>query len=141
MLLQIVSNMLTSDKNKILVVDSDKEFCQNVRLFLEEDYDVYIRQSCNDLNRFIILKRIDLIICEAEFFNKETLVTFENLRNRHPGLKLILMYTYLSDDAEIKEAFTKDVDDLIAKPFRVDVLKKKVELLLRQSGEIKYLSV
>lgn len=122
--------MLTSLKNKILVVDSDKEFCQNVRLFLEDEYNVYIRQNCYNLKRFITLKRIELIICEAEFFNKETLETFAGLKRRHPGIRLLLMYTYLSDDLEIKKALLRDVDDLIAKPFRVNELKNKVDRLL-----------
>lgn len=130
--------MQTPSINKILLVDSDKEFCQNVRLFLEDDYEVYIRHSCHDLDRFIMLKSIELIICDAEFFKKDLLAVFERLRKRHPGLKLILMYTYLSDDEEIKKAFSKDVDDLIAKPFPVNLLKKKVQLMLKESAKKKY---
>jgi len=121
---------MQNKRKNILVIDPDKEFGRNVRLYLEEEYGVFTRQGLMHIDYTIILRQIQLIICEAEFLNNELLVLIKRLREKHPPLKLIVMYTYLPDDENIKKMLLTAADDLIAKPFDVKSLKNKVDALL-----------
>jgi two-component system response regulator VanR len=54
----------------------------------------------------------------------------------------VLMMTALSDDANQIRAFNNEADDYVTKPFKMQLLMKRVEALLRRSGaltkEIRY---
>lgn len=123
----------------LLVIDPDKEFSENVRLFMEQDYHVDIRQSLEHMDRTIILRRIDLVVIDAEYITRELLPLLKDSRLNHPGLKIIIMYTYLPDDKNLERGLIELADDVIAKPFNVDVLKEKIDHLLLLSKSSSFL--
>ena len=113
----------------ILVIDSDRDFCKNVRLYLEQDYNVVTRQRLKYIDYTIILNKIDLLIID-EGFNKPNLLDFiHEIKQKHRHLKIIVMYTYFRTDKKTEKELFQFVDDLISKPFDVKLLKEKVDRL------------
>ncbi|MBD3226187.1 MAG: response regulator [Caldithrix sp.] len=138
LLLQISFNMVNEkplDRKNIMVVDPDEDFCRNVRLYLEDNYSVMSRQGLEFLDYSIILYQIDLVLLDADFATHESIKLLKDLKINHPRLKIVVMYVYLSLDREIEKSLAQHADDMIAKPFDVDVLKSKVDQLLGFSAQ------
>ena len=121
---------LSNSKKNILVVDPDKEFCKSVRLFLEENYTVTCRHGLEYIDYTILLKRINLLIIDADFGSQKLADMLSGIRRKHPVLKSIIMYTYFSSDKKEERIVSEEADDMIAKPFDVKVLKEKLDSLL-----------
>ncbi len=118
-------------RNNILVVDPDHEFCKNVGMYLEESFNVYIRDCVEDLDYTILLNQIQLIIVNVDNAEDAFLDALFNLKQNHNEVKFILMYTFIPERPEIKQKLKKLADALIAKPFDVELLKIKIECLLK----------
>lgn len=131
-----MDSLASPQRNNILVIDPDKEFCRVVRLFLEENYNVFTRQGMEYIDYSIILNKINLIILEADNADYNLVHFINKLRANHSNIKIIIMYTYFSADKPTERALARDVDDMIAKPFDVCLLKSKVDRLL--SGKIDF---
>jgi len=123
-----------SAKKNILVIDADEEFSRDVRLYLEENYHVTTRQGLEFLDYTIILKKTDLLILEADYADHTLLKLIEQLKQNHPTIKILIMYTYFHSDTLVEKALVNDADDVIAKPFDVVMLKNKVDQLLSQAA-------
>ena len=123
-----------SAKKNILVIDADEEFSRDVRLYLEENYHVTTRQGLEFLDYTIILKKTDLLILEADYADRTLLKLIEQLKQNHPTIKILIMYTYFHSDTLVEKALVNDADDVIAKPFDVVMLKNKVDQLLSQAA-------
>ena len=117
-------------KKNILVIDPDEEFCANVRLYLEDSYNIISRQELEYIDYTIGLNRIDLLLLEAEYAGPNVLTLIKHLKRNHRNLKIIIMYTYFSTDKNTEQILAKDTDGLINKPFDVGILKEKLDKLL-----------
>ena len=124
------------DKKRILVIDPDEDFCRNVRLYLEESYEVTSRQGLEYIDYTILLNRVDLLLIEADFADFELVNALQRIRKDYPSLRIIIMYTYFPADRKIERALVKIADTTIAKPFDVFQLKTKVDDLLRVPQKI-----
>jgi len=118
-------------QKNILVIDTDKDFCRNVRLYLEQDYNVVTRQRLAYIDYTIILNKIDLLIIDADF-DKNNLVEFIlNIKKNHHHIRIIVMYTYFQSDKKTEKDIFQYANDMIAKPFNVNILKNKVIQLFK----------
>ena len=124
------------EKKHILVIDPDEDFCRNVRLYLEDSYNVTSRRGLEYIDYTILLYRINLLLIEADFADFELVNTLQRIRKDYPFLKIIIMYTYFPADRKIERALVKIADTTIAKPFDVFQLKTKVDDLLRVPQKI-----
>ncbi|APF18829.1 hypothetical protein Calab_3198 [Caldithrix abyssi DSM 13497] len=118
-------------RNNLLVIDPDHEFCKNVGMYLEDSFNVYIRDNVEYLDYTIILNRIDLVIVNVDNADENLLKELFNLKQQHQNVKIILMYTFIPDKPEIRRQLKKIADALITKPFDVELLKIKIECLLK----------
>ncbi|MGE4549162.1 MAG: response regulator transcription factor [Intestinibacillus sp.] len=120
---------------RILLVEDDEHICNTVKAFLSEvGYKV---DACVDGNeahaRFYdnIYQLVILDIMLPGISGHELLREFRKL-NDTP----ILMMTALSDDENQIRAFDAEADDYVTKPFKIRLLLKRVEALLRRSGAL-----
>ena len=123
-------------KKRILVVDPDEDFCRNVRLYLEESYDVSARQGLEYIDYTILLNRVDLLLIEADFANNELVRSLQRIQKEHKHLKIVIMYTYFPADKKIEQGLAKVADAMIAKPFDVFQLKTKIDGLLKKTEQV-----
>ncbi len=125
-----------NEKKRILVIDPDEDFCRNVRLYLEESYEVTARQGLEYIDYTILLNRVDLLLIEADFADFELVNALQQIHKDYPSVKIIIMYTYFPADRKIERALVKIADTTIAKPFDVFQLKTKVDDLLQVPQKI-----
>jgi len=117
----------------ILLVEDDEHICNTVKTFLSEaGYKVDACLDGNEANiKFYenIYQLVILDIMLPGMNGHELLREFRKLKNTP-----ILMMTALSDDENQIRAFDNEADDYVTKPFKIQLLLKRVEALLRRSG-------
>lgn len=123
--------ILKDDKTiKILVIDPDEDFSNDVRLFLEDNYHVDTRQTIDHLDYTIILNKVDLIILAVDYPDNNLTSLLDQIRKNHNKIKIIIMYTYFPLDHNLEKSLVNHADDMITKPFDVALLKNKVDVLM-----------
>ncbi|NOX87958.1 MAG: hypothetical protein GXO77_02955 [Calditrichaeota bacterium] len=100
-------------------------------MYLEETYNVYTREGIDYLDYSIFLNRINLLLINIDNATDHLLDEIKSLKNNHPRIKIVLMYTFLPEDSALRKALMLNSDGLIAKPFDVVRLKAKIDSLLR----------
>jgi len=113
-------------KRNILVVDPDKDFCNSVRLYLEDSYMVYDRRTLDKIDYTVMLKRIDFLLINADYIQKDFGDVLSRLRLRYPSLIIIVLYTSFSAPQDEK-TLAQLADAMLAKPFDVKLLKKRLD--------------
>ena len=119
-------------KHNVLVIDPDHEFCKNVGMFLEDSFNVYIRDGLEYLDYTIILDQIQLMLVNVDNADEAFLEELTNIKQNHPDVKILFMYTLMPEKAEIRFKIKKLADASIAKPFDVELLKIKMDCLLKE---------
>jgi len=120
---------------KILLVEDDENICNTVKaFFVEAGYKV---DACFDgdeaqkmfYDNVYQLAIIDIMLPGMNGY--ELLKEFRKLNNTP-----VLMMTALADDENQIRAFDAEADDYVTKPFKMQLLLKRVEALLRRSGAL-----
>jgi two-component system response regulator VanR len=120
---------------RILLVEDDEHICNTVKAFLSETG--YKVDACLDggeaYTKFYgnTYQLVILDIMLPSISGHELLREFRKLNNTP-----ILMMTALSDDENQIRAFDAEADDYVTKPFKIQLLLKRVEALLRRSGAL-----
>jgi two-component system response regulator VanR len=120
---------------EVLLVEDDENINDTVRTFLSESG--YTVDACKDGEEALIkfyennyqLAILDIML--PGMSGHELLREFRKL-NSTP----VLMMTALSDDENQIKAFDAEADDYVTKPFKIQLLLKRVEALLRRSGAL-----
>jgi two-component system response regulator VanR len=120
---------------RILLVEDDEHIINTVKAFLvEAGYQV---DACMDGDDALTLfydnvyQIVILDIMLPGMDGHELLREFRKL-NSTP----VLVMTALSDDENQIRAFDAEADDYVTKPFKIQLLLKRVEALLRRSGAL-----
>jgi len=121
---------IQNKKKNILIIDPDREFCKALSLFLQDHYNVEIRLNLKNIEPAIVLRRIDLLIINAEYSEQELFRLIETVRKKYPQLKIIIMYTVFPTDKISEQLLVRDSDAIITKPFRAEALREKMDDLL-----------
>ena len=120
---------------RILLVEDDETICNTVKTFLLEagymvdacyDGNVALQQFYDHNYHLVIL---DILLPGMSGY--DLLQEFRKL-NTVP----ILMMSALSDEEDQIRAFDGEADDYVTKPFKIQLLLKRVEALLRRSGAL-----
>ena len=120
---------------KILLVEDDEHINNTVKAFLL-DAGYYV-DACMDGNEALAkfydntyhLAILDIMLPGIN--GHDLLLEFRKLNNTP-----LLMMTALSDDENQIRAFDAEADDYVIKPFKIQLLLKRVEALLRRSGAL-----
>jgi DNA-binding NtrC family response regulator len=115
--------------DKILVVDDDVEFRQELRDFLE-GYDTIEASSGQEVLR--LLKRaneIGLVILDVMMPGANGIDVLREIKRNDPDLNIIILTGHSSKDVAI-EALKGRADDYIEKPLDIDKIKEVIDKLL-----------
>ncbi|MDJ0532165.1 MAG: response regulator transcription factor [Xenococcaceae cyanobacterium MO_207.B15] len=129
-LLESNYDSLTTVKKKILVVDDDPALQNLICRFLS--YNKYITEGASDGKTARQLMRKlqpDLVILDVNLPDETGLNMCAEIRKTNA---LIIMLSSMNDTNYILEAYAKGADDYITKPFNLQILKAKIEALLRR---------
>ncbi len=120
---------------RILLVEDDEHICSIVKAFLyEAGYQVDACLDGDEAYARFYDNTYQLVILDIMLpgINGHVLLREFRKINNTP----ILMMTGLSDDENQIKAFDGEADDYVTKPFKIQLLLKRVEALLRRSGTL-----
>jgi len=126
---------------KILLVEDDENICNTVKTFLDEvGFKVDACFDGDEAHEKIYNNTYHLAIFDIMLPGMSGHELLRELRKLNDTP--VLMMTALSDDDNQIRAFDAQADDYVTKPFKIQLLLKRVEALLRRSGvlakEIRY---
>ncbi len=133
-LLDKCNKLMEVDKKKILIVDDDLALQHLINRFL--NFNNYITETASNAQSARKIFRIfkpDLVILDV---NLPDDTGFNLCREMRKTGTLIIMLSSMTDSNYILEAFDKGADDYITKPFNLQILKARVDALLRRNSGI-----
>jgi len=120
---------------KILLVEDDENICNTVKTFLvEAGFSVDACFDGNEAHEKIYTNIYQLAIIDIMLPGMSGHELLRELRKLNDTP--VLMMTALSDDDNQIRAFNEEADDYVTKPFKIQLLLKRVEALLRRSGSL-----
>ena len=120
---------------KILLVEDDENINNTVKTFLlEAGYKVDACFDGNEAHEKIYDNTYQLAIFDIMLPGMSGHELLRELRKLNDTP--VLMMTALSDDDNQIRAFDAQADDYVTKPFKIQLLLKRVEALLRRSGAL-----
>ena len=122
--------------NAVLILESDHDLAESIRLYLEDMYRVYIIDNPRKIKSYVRRYGIKLVVSDLDVPSPELRNTLRMIRTANPGIKIILMYMFLDEDARSNHSILNEADDHIFKPFDAAVLRCKVERLLTPAKKI-----
>ena len=120
---------------RILLVEDDEHICNTVKAFLTEAgyrVDACLRGDAAQVRFYENIYQLVILDIMLPGINGYELLRDFRKQNNTP----ILMMTAISDDENQIRAFDALADDYVTKPFKMQLLLKRVEALLRRSGAL-----
>ena len=121
-------------RNRILLVDDDREIIESMRYALEsKDYEVLIARDGNQGLAMAEREDPDLVILDMMMPKRSGFLVLERLRRSRPVPTRVIMVTANEGSRHKAYAEMLGVDDYIRKPFGMDRLLSSVDRLLGRS--------
>ena len=119
----------------ILVVEDEQDILDLIEYTLTKDgHDVISCLNTKLVEQLLEEESIDLILMDRNLPNVEGSFFVQTLREK--GYNQPVIYITAKDkDEDILEGFQRGADDYITKPFNLDVLKARVNALLKRSNK------
>ena len=110
-------------KQKLLIIDDDKDYVQDLLLFLEKDYSCRVAHSIAEGEIQSAKEDADLIILDIHFGGKKSgLDLLTSIQKKNPSLP-VLMITRHDDVATIVSAMKNGARDYMTKPINFEELQ------------------
>jgi two-component system response regulator HydG len=114
-------------KLKILVVDDNEDFCQNVTDILElRDYEVATASNGFKALEMVEQNGFDLVLMDIKMPGMDGVETFKKSKEIAPTTPVIMITAYAVEDL-IKEALREGAFGALRKPLDFDRLFKLIE--------------
>ena len=128
------SRLIESTPKKILIVDDDPGLHYLIERFLSfNNYLTKIASDCKTARQQFDIFKPDLVILDINLPDDTGFNLCAEMRKSNVA---ILMLSSMVDNNYIIEAFAKGADDYITKPFDLQILKARVNALLRRSNVV-----
>jgi DNA-binding NtrC family response regulator len=113
---------------KILIAGSDLESMQNLRHFLEEDFEVSVSCSEEGVLGLCLANNFDLIISDYALSDITGTALIKKVKGVQPGIKSILVSgSIIPDEGKIRRL---GINAFIERPFELEVLREVIDLVL-----------
>lgn len=116
-------------KNKILLVDGDTKIRETLISLLSMDFECVPLQNRKEGLAYLrnSTEQIDLIIVDLDEIRQDDYELLKCIQNHYLYKKIpILVETTIQRTEEIAEAIEKGVDDVIVKPFNLDIVRQRI---------------
>ena len=124
--------MEISQKKDVVILDSDQDLAQSIKLYLEDSFRVHLVKNPTQLLRILKQTKCDYLISEVDFPKSKFQKVIKFVKNSHPEINIILMYTFFDGEGILEKTVLSKADDFIFKPFDVRILKSKLDQLVQK---------
>lgn len=124
---------------KLLVIEDDLMLSAGVCFELDScGYLTVAAYNCGKARQLLKQDRFDLVLLDVNLPDGNGFDFLQEIREAHPGLPVIFL-TANDLEEDVIGGFDLGADDYITKPFNIQILKRRVEAVLRrnQGGEEK----
>jgi two-component system alkaline phosphatase synthesis response regulator PhoP len=123
------------EKYHILVIDDDESLCDLMKAAVNGTYEVATACSARDGFDRIRRERPHLILLDVKLPDQDGFQVCQALRD-HPQYRTIpiIMMTGYGDKNAVITGLKAGADDYLAKPFRLEELRARIEAVLRRTG-------
>jgi DNA-binding response OmpR family regulator len=122
--------VVNSIQNKIMIVDDDTAICHLIyRFFSYNNYQIRIAENAKTARKLFQTFQPDLVILDVNLPDDSGFNLCQEIRET--GI-FVLMLTCLADTNYVLEGFERGADDYQTKPFNLEILKAKIEALLKR---------
>ena len=128
----MIPKHISPSKPNLLVAEDNPDVAQSLIRILEDDYNVYFAESGKDGLSVLNVTKIQCIVSDIMMPGMDG-VTFlaEVRKNAKWNMVPFLFLTSKSDDQDVIDALSKGAQDYIVKPFKIDVLKARIQTQLQ----------
>ena len=124
------------DRKKILVVDDDELVRRQINGILSEKYEVIMAQSGAVAIELYEKMHPDMILSDLIMPEMNGFEMMEALREKHDVIIPVMFMTALSSDESEEKSLTTGAVDYIRKPFKADVLLKRIDNIIANLDRI-----
>ncbi len=118
-------------KERLLIADADIDVGQSIYEFLKDDYDICFTSDGQQIYSLVEQKNIQLVITDIELPNIYIYQLLNQIKEYHPEIPIIIMYVYCDYTQEMEDYIRQMADAIFLKPFDLQELKKRIDLLLK----------
>ena len=124
-----------SNKQKVLLVDNDKTFCEQLSVVLiEQGYEVLRASTGGEATRMALSHCPELILLEWDLPDMEGIRVLQSIRDW--SLCPILMLTERAAEEDIEKALDNCADDYVTKPVRIRELLARIRAAIRHTRTV-----
>jgi len=117
---------------RILVIDDEKIALRNLEYILKkEGYEVTATMSGTNALRLLQEEEFDLVLTDLKMEKVDGMEILENCKRLHPDTEVIMITAYATIPSAV-ETMKKGAYDYIAKPFKLDEIRKIVKEALEK---------
>lgn len=124
-------------KKKILIVDDEKISLMMTNHILSSEYDTIMASSGEEAINFYMEERPDLVLSDLRMPGMTGMELQQKLKEKHGDEIPFIFMTADKDDETESEGLERGAMDYIHKPFRADVLLKRISNILKMVDQIK----
>lgn len=131
--------MENNDKIKILILDDEKQFTEELSSFFEDDYEAYEANNVGDGRRILHEKNIDLLILDVRLPGISGLDILKEVKEQKPAIEVIVISAHGDMDTVIK-AMRLGAFDYLRKPFRfidIQIAIERTQKYLQMQRKLK----
>ena len=122
---------------KILIVDDDSVMLRLASLILSKHYHVVTASSGEEALTIFETEKPDLVLSDLLMPNMDGYELHRILKERNSETIPIIFMTANEDEDSERRGFDIGVDDYVHKPFKADVLLRRIQNVLRNSNKIR----
>jgi DNA-binding NtrC family response regulator len=117
---------------RILVIDNEKIALRNLEYILKkEGYEVTATMSGTNALRLLQEEEFDLVLTDLKMEKVDGMEILENCKRLHPDTEVIMITAYATIPSAV-ETMKKGAYDYIAKPFKLDEIRRIVREALEK---------
>lgn len=121
--------------SKILIIEDDRVLNRGVKFILEkEGYEVISAFTKSEGYQFILKEKIDFLLLDINLPDGSGLDLCKSIRNKYDFP--IVFFTANDTEEDMVKGFEIGCDDYLSKPFSLEVLKHKVNIMVKRNNSI-----
>ncbi|WP_054740875.1 response regulator transcription factor [Cellulosilyticum ruminicola] len=120
---------------KVLLVEDNKEINDNVRLYLQNEFEVHPVFSGEDAILYLDACIYDLVILDLMLPGLDGMSVLGHIKKKALNIG-VLMLTAKEDLNDKLRAFDLGAQDYLTKPFFMEELKARIKIILKSMGKL-----
>ncbi|HEX8947898.1 MAG TPA: response regulator transcription factor [Dissulfurispiraceae bacterium] len=122
-------------RKKILVIEDDREIRESLGHVLGKRYSMILARGATEGTKMLALENVGLVILDYVLPDSNGLEVLKHIKKTYPSIPVLFVTGYGNEDI-CQMAFRSGARDYIRKPFEIEEILSKVDVLMRISNNL-----